>query len=191
MVGLKDFVMGPDANPGQVALSADGPRRFDDAVDDVVDRTQGDLPVEEIAEQLDHGPVRTVTNQHQSQDQLPQPGFGYRQVEEDIVGRRCGVEGMGQGVGCGVGLLIEELPADLMLPSQFGDRVRPGEDLNRELLPLGWQESLGRPGDGVRDRTELRLREAEGRRSLAIHACFLRVGRGIESPAPTWRKQAF
>ena len=38
---------------------------------------------------------------------------------------------------------------------------------------------------------EVRLRETEGRRSLTIHACFLRVGRGIESPAPTWRKRAF
>jgi hypothetical protein len=94
-------------------------------------------------------------------------------------------------VRCGVGLLIEKLPADLMLPSQLGDRVSPGEDLNREIPPLGRQEPLGRPGDGVRDWTELRLRETEGRRSLAIHACFLRVGRGIESPAPTWRKQAF
>jgi hypothetical protein len=88
-------------------------------------------------------------------------------------------------------LLIEELAADLMLPRQFGDRVSPGEDLNRETLALGRQESLGRPGDGVRDGSELRLRETEGRRNLAIHACFLRVGRGIESPAPTWRKQAF
>jgi hypothetical protein len=35
------------------------------------------------------------------------------------------------------------------------------------------------------------LRQTETRRSLAVHACFLRVGRGIESPAPTWRKRAF
>lgn len=163
--GLKDLVMGPDANPGQVATSADGPSRFDGAVDDIVDRTRGDLPVEEIAEQLDDGPVRAMANQHQSQDQLTQPGFGDRQVEEDVVGRRCGVEGVGQGVGCGVGLPIQELTADLTFPSPFGDRVSPGEDLNSEILPLGWQESVGRPGDGVRDWDELRLRGTGGRKT--------------------------
>jgi hypothetical protein len=184
MVGLKELIVGPDANAGQVAPSADRPRRFDGAVDDVVDRTQGDLPVEEVAEQRDDGPVRTVANQHQSQDQLTQPGLGYRQVEEDVFGRWCGVEGVGQGVRCGVGLLIEELPADLMLPSQLGDRVSPGEDLYSEIPPLGRQEPLGRPGDevGNGDGSQVRLRQTEGRCSLAVHACFLRVGRGIESP---------
>jgi hypothetical protein len=78
-----------------------------------------------------------------------------------------------------------------MVPRQLGDRVSAGEDLDREILPLGRPESLGRPGDGVRDWSEFRLRETEGRRSLAIHACFLHVGRGIESPAPTWRRQVF
>ena len=34
-----------------------------------------------------------------------------------------------------------------MLPSQIRDRLSPGEDLNGEILPLGRQESLGRPGD--------------------------------------------
>ena len=86
VAGLKDLIVGPDANAGQVVTSADGPSRFDGAVDDVVHRTQGELPVEEVAEQLDDGPVRAMADQHQSQDQLPQPGLGDRQVEEDVVG---------------------------------------------------------------------------------------------------------
>ena len=52
--GLKDLVVGPDANGGQVVTSADGPSRFDGAVHDVVHGTQGDRIVEEVAKQLDH-----------------------------------------------------------------------------------------------------------------------------------------
>jgi hypothetical protein len=193
MAGLKDLIMGPDPNAGQVTTSGDCPRRFDGAFDDGVDSTQGELPIEEIAEQLDDGAVGAVANQHQSQDQLTQPGLGDRQMEEDVIGRRCGVEGLGQGVGCRVRLLIEELAADLMSPSQLGDWMSLGEDLNSEILPLGRLEPLGRTGDevGNGDGSEVRLCQTETRRSLAVHACFLRVGRGIESPAPTWRKRAF
>jgi hypothetical protein len=60
-------------------------------------------------------------------------------------------------VRCGVGLLIEELPADLMLPSQLGDRVSPGEDLNREIPPLGRPGAAGparRRGPGL-DRAQI------------------------------------
>ena len=72
VAGLKDLIMDPDANAGQVATSGDCPSRFDGAVDDVVNRTQGELPVEDVAEQLDDGAVGAVANQHQSQDQLTQ-----------------------------------------------------------------------------------------------------------------------
>ena len=100
-------------------------------------------------------------DQHQGQDQLPQPGLGDGQVEEDVVGAGRGVEGVGQGVRGGVGLLIEELAADLMLPSQLGDRVSPSEDLDGEILPLGRQEPLGRPrtGSGRAAGVEVRLCE--------------------------------
>ncbi len=64
-------------------------------------------------------------------------------------------------------------------------------DLDGQVLPLRRQESVGRPGDRIGDRSEVRLRETEGRRSLTVHARFLRVGRGIESPAPIWRERAF
>jgi len=42
-----------------------------------------------------------------------------------------------------VNLLIEELPADLVLPGQIGDRFRPGEHLDSQVLPLLRQELLG------------------------------------------------
>ena len=145
------------------------------------------LDVEEVAKQFDHAAVRTMADQHQGQDQLPQPSLGDGQIEKHLVGLGRGSEGLAERLLGGVSLLVEELPADLMLPSQLRDRFCPGEDLDGQVLPLRRQESLGRPGD----RSEVRLRETEGRRSLTIHARFLRVGRGIASPAPIWRKRVF
>ena len=99
-------------------------------------RTQGDRPVEDVAEQFDDGPVRAMADQHQAQDQLPQPSLGYRQVEEDFVGLGFGGKGVGQSILGGVGLLIEELAADLMFPGQIRDGLSPREDLDSQLLPL-------------------------------------------------------
>src|SRR5271157_6596893 len=82
-----------------------------------------------------------------------------------------------------MGLLIEELPADLVLPGQLGDRFSPGEHLDGQVLPLLRQQSLGgtrntdidRSGrDCAGDRREIALRDREVRSSLTIHVCFLR-----------------
>ena len=185
--GLEDLVMGADADAGQVVGPVDFLGLCNGGVDDVVHGSQGELGVEVVAEQFDHAAVRTMADQHQGQDQLPQPSLGDGQIEKHLVGLGRGSEGLAQRLLGGVSLLVEELPADLMLPSQLRDRFCSGEDLDGQVLPLRRQESLGRP----RDRSEVRLRETEGRRSLTIHARFLRVGRGIASPAPIWRKRVF
>ena len=116
-----------------------------------------------------------MADQHQGQDQLPQPSLGDRQVEEDVVGSRRGGERPVEGDLRGGDLLIDELPADLMLTSQLGDRLGPGEGPDGQLLPLQRQESLGRAGDGRRCGDDLGLRRKDAGRSLAIHACFLHV----------------
>ena len=41
-------------------------------------------------------------------------------------------------------LLIEKLPADLVLPGQLGDRFRPGDHLDGQALPLLRCQMLGR-----------------------------------------------
>ena len=167
------------------------PRAGDGAVDDVVHGALGDPIVEQVAEQLDHAAGRAMADQHQGQDQLPQPRLGDREVEEDLVGPGRGGERPVEGDLGGGDLLIDELPADLMLASQLGDRLGPGEGPDGQLLPLLRQESLGRAGDGGRCGDGLGLRERDAGRTLAVHACFLHVGCGIENPAPTWGKQVF
>ncbi len=116
LTGLKDLVMGTDAHAAQIATAADRPSRFDSTGDDVVHCTEGDTPVKDIAEQFDDGPVRAVADHHQGQDQLPQPSLGHREVEEDLLGLGFGGKGAGQSILGGVGLVVEELAADLMSP---------------------------------------------------------------------------
>ena len=90
-------------------------------------------------------------------------------------------------------LLIEELPADRVLPGQLGDRFSPGEHLDGQALPLLRQQSLGgtrntdiyRSGrDWAGDRREIALRDRDVRSSLTIHDCFLRetVFEGTNNP---------
>ena len=101
-----------------------------------MDGPQRDLGVEEVAQQRDDAAVGAVTGQDQAEDQLPEPGLGDRQLEEDLLGRRRRVEGELQGELGGVGLLVEELAADLMLAGQLGDGWRAGEDVQGQVLPL-------------------------------------------------------
>ena len=119
--GLKDLVMGPDPDPGQVVGAVDLLGRRHGGADHVMDGPQRDLGVEEVGQEGDDAAVGTVTGQDQGEDQLPEPRLGDRQVEEDVLGRSRWVEGVLQGDLGGVGLLVEELAADLMLPGQLGD----------------------------------------------------------------------
>jgi len=79
-----------------------------------------------------------VTNQHQSENQLTYPRLGDGKVKKSILILRFGIEGMGQRITGGVGLVVEELAADLMFPGQLRDRLSPNEHLNTQILPLLW-----------------------------------------------------
>ena len=136
VAGLEDLVMGPDADGGQVVRAVDLAGPSDGGLDHVMDGAQRGLGVEEVAQQGDDAAVGAVAGQDQGEDQLTEPGLGDRQVEEDLLGRSRRVEGVVQGEPGGVGLLVEELAADLMLAGQSGDGLRAGEDLEGQLLPL-------------------------------------------------------
>src|SRR5208282_3518577 len=82
-----------------------------------------------------------------------------------------------------VHLLIEELPADLVLPGQLGDRFSPGEHLDGQPLPLLRRQLLSRtrnmnscrswPMKRSRSRSGITLRDRDRQSSLTIHVCFL------------------
>ena len=130
---------------GEVVPVVDSLGMSNGAVHDVVHGPQGDPIIEEVTQQLDHAAVRTMADPYQGQDQLPQPSLGDRQVEQDVIGRMRGSEGPAKSRLGSVGLVVEEFATDLVLPGQLGDRLRPGEDLNGQVSPLLWLESLGGP----------------------------------------------
>ena len=135
-----------------------------------------------------------MADEHQGQDQLPQPRLGDRQVEKDLLGSRNRDKGTVERLLCGVHLLVEELPADLVLAGQLGDRFSPGEHLDGQVSPLLRRQLLGRtrninscrnwPVKRSRSGSGITLRDRDGQSSLTIHVCFLRetVFVGINYP---------
>ena len=83
---LEDLIEEADEDAGEVVLLVDSLGMRNGAVHDVVHGPQGDPIIEEVTQQFDYAAVRTMADQHQGQDQLPQPSLGDRQVEKDVVG---------------------------------------------------------------------------------------------------------
>ena len=75
-----------EEDAGEVVLLVDSPGMSNGAMHDVVHGPQGDPKIEEVAQQFDHAAGRAMADQHQAQDQLPQPSLGDRQVEKNVVG---------------------------------------------------------------------------------------------------------
>jgi hypothetical protein len=139
----EDLVQEADADAGAVVLLVDSAGLRAGAVNDVVHASQGALMIEDVRQQFDHAAGRTMADQNQAQDQLPQPRLGDREVEEDVIGSGQGSEGLAEDRFGGVNLLIDELPADLVLTGQPGDRFGPGERLDGQFSSRLRQESLG------------------------------------------------
>jgi len=80
---------------------------------------------------------------------LPQPGLGHGEVKEDtvLVGSR--VEGVAEGLVGPVGLLVDELAADVVLGGEVSDGLCAGQSSEGQLLALVGIESMGgRSGGG-------------------------------------------
>jgi hypothetical protein len=75
---LEDLIEEADEDAGEVVLLVDSLGTRNGAVHDVVHGPQGDPIIEKVAQQFDHAAVGTMADQHQSQDQLPQPSLGDR-----------------------------------------------------------------------------------------------------------------
>jgi hypothetical protein len=102
---LEDFIVGTDAHAAKIATTANRSSRFNGARDDVVHRTQGDVPVEDVAEQFDDGAVMGCGRS------TPRPGpvaatkpwsraDGRGPSRSQVRGQRLGLERLGR---CGLG----------------------------------------------------------------------------------------
>ena len=144
--------MGADADGRQVVLLVEGLGPGHGGAGDTVQVAQRPRAVEQVAEQLVDAAVGAVAHQEQGQDESLEPDRGYRQVEQDGVAGRLGGESIGEGVLGLVGLLIDELAADLIVLGQLGDGPRSGQGLEGYLLALVGAQGLGGTGRGGRGR---------------------------------------
>ena len=79
-----------------------------------------------------------------------------------------GGEGLVEGLLGLVRLLVDELTADVLLPSQTGNRLRAGEGVHGQALALRGGQLLGGAG---RDRGRGPL--GRGIARMGVHVCFL------------------
>ncbi len=118
----------------------------DGPLQDVVDRADRQGVIEEVGEQFVDTADGTVADKREAEDQLPQPGFGHGQPEEEL--RRWGrwwSERSVEGVVGVAELLIDELAADLVLIGQGRDGLA-GEGIEGELLACRQWQQTGRGG---------------------------------------------
>ena len=147
---LEDLVVGADAHGGEIWLRVVRACVGDGLLQDVVDRADRRGAIEEVGEQFVDAADGAVADQREAEDQLPQPGFGHGQPEEEMRRLvRWWSERLVEGVVGVAELPIDELAADLVLVGQGRDGLA-GEGIQGELLScLVWQQT-GRGGwDGA------------------------------------------
>ncbi len=134
-ISLEDLVVRSDPDLREVFLAIDEAGLLDGGHDDVVDRSVGDLGVEDVPDEVLDTSVGAVAIEDRGEDDLPDPLFGDRDGEEDpLVIFLFGTEG---GVECAVGLVdlrVDELSAYFVLPGQIVQRLgashaRKGKEL--------------------------------------------------------------
>ena len=96
--GLKDLIVGPDANGGQVVTSADGPSRFDGAVHDIVHGPQGDMKSKRSRSNSTTPRYELWQINTKARTSCRSQALVTGRVEEHLVGLGCGSEGVAQGV---------------------------------------------------------------------------------------------
>jgi hypothetical protein len=84
-----------------------------------------------------------VTQQHEPEDPLTQPGFRDRQVKQHLLVLRLRRKRLPQRLGALGGLLVQELAADLVTPGQLCHRFGARQDLERQVLALLGVQPMG------------------------------------------------
>jgi len=150
LVALEDFIVGADADGGQVLLLVVGAGGPDRSADDVVNAADREPVSEQIAEQFDDSAEGAVADEEEAENELAEKGAGDGKVEEDGFGVGLRVKGLVEGLLGLVGLLVDELAADVVLPREFGDGLLLGQSVEGELLSLVWGEGTSGGGQGAR-----------------------------------------
>jgi hypothetical protein len=87
-----------------------------------------------------------VADEDQAQHELAEQGLGDGQVKQDALVVGVGGEGLVEGLWGLVGLLVDELAADVVLLSQAGNGLAAGERVEGQTLALLGGKRLGGAG---------------------------------------------
>ena len=99
--------------------------------------------VQQVDRNLADAAVGTMPLQGQGYHETAKPFLGYRQRKEDLVVVGFGRKGILQGLVGLVRLLVEKLATDSAALRQVADRLGPGQNLNRQVLPLPRPKTMG------------------------------------------------
>src|SRR5438094_65070 len=132
LLGLVDLVVNADLDGGQLLALVVAAGPADAAPDDGGDTADREPVVQQVTQENDDAAEGTVADQDQAQHDLAKQRLGDWQVKQHALVGAAGGEGL---VGL-AGLLVDELAADVLLPSQTGNRLRAGEGVHGQLLAL-------------------------------------------------------
>ena len=158
--------MSSDADRQEVFLAIDQASLLHSAHDDVVDRPDGELVVEDIPEEVHDAAVGAMTMEDGAKDDLSEPVLGDADVEEDLVILSLRTEG---GLQCPFGLVdlrVDELAADVVISGQAAERLEAGHAVEGESYALTRSPPSRGRGLGV----NIRIQIADNHGS---HACPL------------------
>ena len=183
LLGLVDLVVNADADGGQflALVVAAGPAHG--GPDDVGDTADREPVVQQVTQEGDDAAEGTVTDQDQAQHELAEQGLGDRQIKQDALVRTARGEGLVEGLLGLVGLLVDELTADVVFLGQAGNGLAAGEGVHGQPLALRRGQLLGGTG---RDRG--RGPWARGAARMGVHVCFL-LRRGLWDNPSVGRRQ--
>ena len=138
--------MGTEADVAEVLTVVVAARPRNGALEEVVEGAQGARGVEDVAAQRVDAAQGAVTAEDQTEGELPEPGLGDGEVDENAAIAGVGSEGLVEGVLGLVGLLVDERAADVVGGGKVAEGLGTREGSNGELLALVRKELLGSTG---------------------------------------------
>jgi hypothetical protein len=144
LAGLKQLIVAAGPHPGEVLGGVNRLSDADRLAHDRVHAAQRQGAIEQVPKEGHHAPKRAVTEQYQPQDDLAQPGFRDRQVEQHLIVLGLRRKRLRQRLGALGGLVIRKRAANPVTLGQLHDRCLARQHLQSQPLALLGVQLLGR-----------------------------------------------
>ena len=140
LVAVEDFVVQSNPNLGQVLGCVDGSCELSSELMQVVHAAHADGYTQNVAHEFHHATVGTVTNEGEGQNDLAQPRFGDRKIEQDLVICSRGSKGIVDRFKRQILLLVDELATDVVIGCQTADVGRARHCLDSQVHALSTEK---------------------------------------------------